>query len=101
MNNNLVNLTSINAIYDYLYKHFVDNRNVTEQQKLEIQYRFSDRPCLWDESNNKFWQPKHTFQVEVPFFGSRRICMTNSHSLAEVYQLLGQSKENLQLSQTI
>ncbi|MGD1699198.1 hypothetical protein [Dapis sp. BLCC M229] len=90
MNNNLVNLTSINAIYDYLYKHFVDNRNVTEQQKLEIQSRFSHHPCLWDESNNKFWQPKHTFQVEVPFFGSRRICLTISHPLAEVYQLLGQ-----------
>ncbi len=92
MNNNLVNLTSINAIYDYLYQHFVNNRNVTEQQKLEIKSRFSHRPCLWDESTNKFWQPKHTFQVKVPFFGSRRICLTISHPLAEVYQLLGQRK---------
>ncbi|MGD1808956.1 hypothetical protein ACP6PL_26445 [Dapis sp. BLCC M126] len=92
MNHNLVNLTSMNAIYDYLYQHFIDNRNVTEQQKLEIQSRFSHRPCLWDESTNKFWQPKHTFQVEVPFFGTRRICLTISHPLAEVYQLLGQRK---------
>jgi len=92
MNHNLVNLTSMNAIYDYLYQHFIHNRNVTEQQKLEIQSRFSHRPCLWDESTNKFWQPKHTFQVEVPFFGTRRICLTISHPLAEVYQLLGQRK---------
>ncbi len=92
MNHNLVNLTSINAIYNYLYQHFVDNRNVTEQQKLEIQSRFSHRPCLLDKSTNKFWQPKHTFQVEVPFFGSRRVCLTISHPLAEVYQLLGQRK---------
>ncbi|WP_287523957.1 hypothetical protein [Okeania sp. SIO2C2] len=57
-----------NAIYDYLYKNFVDNRNVTNQEKLKIQKRFNHRPCLSDESSSKFWQPKNTFQVKVPFF---------------------------------
>ncbi|NEP82532.1 MAG: hypothetical protein F6K39_32940 [Okeania sp. SIO3B3] len=90
MKNNQVNLSSVNTIYNYLYQHFVDNRNVTNQEKLEIQKRFSHRPCLWDESSSKFWQPKNAFQVEVPFFGTRRICLTPSHPLAEVYQLLGQ-----------
>jgi sacsin len=82
-------LTSIKAIYKYLYDTFIEGR-VTEEQRQQIQKRLQNCECLWDEATNKFWQPKYTFTENVPFFGTRRVTIPFTHRLGEVYQLLGQ-----------
>ncbi|HEY9693750.1 MAG TPA: hypothetical protein V6D15_16210 [Oculatellaceae cyanobacterium] len=82
-------LTSVKAIYKYLYDTFGEGR-VTEEQRQQIQKRFQNCECLWDEATNKFWQPQHTFTENVPFFGNRRVTIPFTHRLGEVYQLLGQ-----------
>ena len=82
-------LTSVKAIYKYLYDTFVEGRG-NEEQRQQIQKRFQNCECLWDEATNKFWQPQHTFTENVPFFGTRRVTIPFTHRLGEVYQLLGQ-----------
>lgn len=85
------NLQSVKAIYEYLYKTFVDNR-ATDERRQEIKERFECRQCLWDEATGKFWKPIHAFQDDVPFFGSRRVTIPFSHRIGEVYELLGQKR---------
>lgn len=82
-------LASVNAIYKYFYETLVKG-GVLGDHKRQIQERFAHRQCLWDESTGKFWQPKHAFLDDVPFFGNRRTTIPSSNSHCEVYQLLGQ-----------
>ena len=83
-------LKSVRSIYQYLYDNFVDNRQTTEEERQKIRERFEWRCCLWDESSQTFWKPVHVFAETVPFFGKRRITISFSHQIGEVYQLLGQ-----------
>ncbi|WP_413166916.1 sacsin N-terminal ATP-binding-like domain-containing protein [Capilliphycus salinus ALCB114379] len=83
-------LKSVGSIYQYLYKNFVDNRQTTEEQRQKIRERFEWCCCLWDESSQTFWKPFDVFTETVPFFGKRRITISFSHQIGEVYQLLGQ-----------
>ncbi|MBE9120701.1 hypothetical protein IQ269_07685 [Tychonema sp. LEGE 07199] len=82
-------LPSVNAIYKYFYDTWVKG-GISGDRKRQIQERFAHRPCLWDESTGKFWQPKHAFLDDVAFFGNRRTTIPSSNSHCEVYQLLGQ-----------
>ncbi|MEA5499426.1 hypothetical protein VB834_08965 [Limnoraphis robusta Tam1] len=85
-----ITLNSVRQIYQYLYEHFVDNRQTTEEQRQNIRERFEGRCCLWDESSQTFWKPVHVFTEPVPFFGKRRTTISFCHKIGEVYQLLGQ-----------
>ncbi len=82
-------LESVKAIYKYFYDTLVKG-GISGDRRRQIQERFAHRQCLWDESTGKFWQPKHAFLDDVPFFGNRRITIPSSNSYSEVYQLLGQ-----------
>ncbi|EAW34557.1 sacsin N-terminal ATP-binding-like domain-containing protein [Lyngbya sp. PCC 8106] len=83
-------LKSVRSIYQHLYDNFVDNRQTTEEERQKIRERFEWCCCLWDESTNTFWKPVHVFTETVSFFGKRRITISFSHQIGEVYQLLGQ-----------
>ena len=88
-NNQKTQVQSVKAIYNYFYDTFVKG-SISADRRRQIQERFAHRQCLWDESTGKFWQPKHAFLDEVPFFGNRRTTIPSSNSHSEVYQLLGQ-----------
>ena len=83
-------LNSVRSIYQYIYNNFVDNRQITDEQRQKIRERFEWRCCLWDESSQTFWKPYDVFTETVSFFGKRRITISFSHQIGEVYQLLGQ-----------
>ncbi|MDY7024701.1 MAG: hypothetical protein SWJ54_25705, partial [Cyanobacteriota bacterium] len=65
-------LKSVNKVYQYLYENFVDNRQITEEQRQNIRERFERRCCLWDEATQTFWKPVHVFTEKVSFFGKYR-----------------------------
>ncbi|HBK97813.1 MAG TPA: hypothetical protein DD001_11090 [Microcoleaceae bacterium UBA10368] len=84
-------LESVKTIYKYFYDTLVKG-GISGDRHRQIQQRFAHRQCLWDESTGKFWQPKHAFLDDVPFFGNRRTTIASSHAHCEVYQLLGQRR---------
>ncbi|MBW4574920.1 MAG: hypothetical protein KME08_06495 [Aphanothece sp. CMT-3BRIN-NPC111] len=84
-------LTSVKAVYKYLYSTFVESPT-TDEQRRQVKERFQNRKCLWDEFTDKFWKPIHAFQNDVPFFGSRRVTIPFTHRTGEVYELLGQKR---------
>ena len=84
-------LESVKAIYKYFYDTLVKG-SISGDRQRQIQERFVHRKCLWDESTSQFWQPKHAFLDDVPFFGNRRTTIPSSNSNCEVYQLLGQRR---------
>lgn len=84
-------LESVKTIYKYFYDTLVKG-GISGDRQRQIQQRFAHSQCLWDESTGKFWQPKHVFLDDVPFFGNRRTTIASSNSNCEVYQLLGQRR---------
>jgi sacsin len=64
---------SAKAIYGYLYRYFNNSRHRQQSHSPQLQARFANRCCIWDEGTQRFWKPRHCFTQAVPFFGSRRV----------------------------
>jgi sacsin len=64
---------SAKAIYGYLYRYFNNSRHRQQSHSPQLQSRFANRCCIWDEGTQRFWKPRHCFTQAVPFFGSRRV----------------------------
>ena len=86
-------LDSAKAIYRYLYRYFNNSRQRQQSHAPQLQARFANRCCIWDEGTQRFWKPRHCFSQAVPFFGSRRVEISLNRlpelGLDLLYPLLG------------
>lgn len=78
------------AVYSYFEKTFIVGK-VDLDDKRRFQKRFANRLCLWDFQGN-FWKPNHIFNVDISYYGKRRIGL-GKHKFKEVYQILGQRNQ--------
>jgi len=78
---------SLQQVYQYLINIFV---KASDAEKMWLRNELSDSKCLWDYS--QFWEPRHTFQVPVPFFGKHR-SKINDPKTRDIYVIIGQKYE--------
>ncbi|RKH34941.1 DUF3883 domain-containing protein [Corallococcus praedator] len=77
---------SLARIYEYFGILFQNNPGVVQQ----VRAHYANRPCLWDKSRHRFWQPRHVFLEHVPFFEPLRVQLRIAEPLIDQgYAVLG------------
>jgi sacsin len=77
---------SLARIYEYFGTLFQKNPGAVQQ----VRAHYANRPCLWDKSRHRFWQPRHVFLEHVPFFEPLRVQLRIAEPLIDQgYAVLG------------